>query len=300
MLTMKALARKALAEYSARPRKIDRIFTLELLRQDMHESLGTEISETDSLVLATHLARTLNCSFDRSLSMIKFPARSAKAEPISSEDSSVLLLKTSLQRLEALISQLTIRQTEQQQKARAYLARNPPNKTLALAALRSSKLAESALKTHTDQRNTLEELQQSLETAQGNLEMMQVMSQSEKVLSKLNKEIGGVERVDEVMEKVREGMRDTEEINAILADTGAVVDEQEIEDELLELEQQEKDRLERQMEAAAIEKLEGLGKVRTPQEDKDIESLNSSLGQLSVKENKTAEEKEEERAPLPA
>lgn len=293
-----------LAEYTARPRKIDRIFSLESLQEDVLSSLKIDMSETDTLVLATHLASSFNVSFDSSQSIVKFPARNSKAEPVTPEDATLLLIKTTLCKLDTLIGQLTSRQAQLQADARRYLSSNPPNKTMALSALRSSKLAESALKTQVNQQHSLEEVLNGIETAQGNLEMMQVMERSDAVIRGLNKQIGGVDRVEEIMDAVREGMQDAAEINAVLHDTGAVIDEQEVEDELAELERQEKEKAEREriMEMPVPEppRRTEVDRVRE-EEGKEVDSLTSSLSGLSVKEGEVDGEADREarKAPLP-
>jgi charged multivesicular body protein 7 len=69
------------------------------------------------------------------------------------------------------------------------------------------------------------------------------METSVGVLKSLNKEVGGVENVENVVERLQEGMGKVDEVGKVLEEPlvpGAVVDEGEIDDELEAMEQEER------------------------------------------------------------
>lgn len=83
--------------------------------------------------------------------------------------------------------------------------------------------------------------------------MVRAMEAGTGVLADLNAEIGGAEGVQRVMDAVREGVVEAEEINGVIGELGAEgVDEGEVEEEMAALEKQESERL---MEKKRVEEV---------------------------------------------
>ena len=83
----------------------------------------------------------------------------------------------------------------------------------------------------------LEEIYARIEQAADQVEIVRVMESSSKTLKSLNAQTGGVDRVQDVVEELREQMMDVDEIGQAINDTSVgTVDEGEVEDELEALE----------------------------------------------------------------
>src|SRR5437773_9601801 len=91
------------------------------------------------------------------------------------------------------------------------------------------------------------------------------MEASTSVLRALHAQVGGVEKVADVVDGLREEMVKVDEIGNVIGETGPVIDEEELDDELLAIESQERlVREAREAEAtkqrlAELEMLEGVG-----------------------------------------
>jgi charged multivesicular body protein 7 len=171
--------------------------------------------------------------------------------------------------LEASIETLNIRIDAASEKARSLVEKK--NRTAALAALRSKKASEAALNQRMERFASLEEIYDKLQQAEDNVAMVKVMESSTSLLKHLHSQIGGAERVEDVVESLREEMANVDEIGTILESTGSgtFVDEQAIDDELIALEGQAK-------KAKAEESKEA--------RDKQVEQSLNALAKLSLDE----------------
>jgi charged multivesicular body protein 7 len=127
------------------------------------------------------------------------------------------------------------------------------NRVSALAALRSKKMAEQNLKQRLDTLMQLEEVYTKIEQAAGQIEIVQVMQASTGVLRGLHTQIGGAERVEDIVEGLREEMTKVDEVGSIMNEAGPVIDEGEVDEELEALEKANREVQERE-EAAATER----------------------------------------------
>jgi len=175
-----------------------------------------------------------------------------------------------------------IKCTEKAQKAVAH-----KNRTVALAALKSRKMAESALAQQTKALGSVEEVMAAIQQAADNIELVRILEKSSKVLNGLNKEIGGAERVDEVMESLKQETDTVDEVSKILGESGTVVDEGEVEDELEALVREEEQKA---RDARVLEELEKM--PSTPLRKLD------SLGSMKIADAETPT-KEQDKRPVP-
>lgn len=163
---------------------------------------------------------------------------------ITQEDSTIASLKNLIQELEHQTGVLEEKVDKLAAAAREAVSRK--NKVSALAALRSKKLTETTLSKRHATLAQLEEVFLKIEQASDHVELIRVMENSAQVLGKLNKEVGGVERVDEVLDDLREQMGQVDEVGNIIAEAGqgAALDEGEVDDELEQMEKEERKKVE--------------------------------------------------------
>ena len=230
-----------------------RIFSQELFASAFASAMGIDsVSPTDLKVLLTHLSRDRAAiAYSPSTGTIKFKAPSEpQPAPITNEDVSIANLRTLVFSLEPQVQQLTSKVSELDQKARDAVANK--QLTTAKSALRSKKLADTKLQQRTATLTSLEEVYAKIEQAADQVEIIQVMEASSQTLKNLNKQTGGVEKVQDIMDGLREEMMNADEIGQAINESSAgEIDEGEVEDELETLEKVEK---EKQEEAERKEK----------------------------------------------
>jgi charged multivesicular body protein 7 len=152
----------------------------------------------------------------------------------------------------------------------------------------------------------LEQVYTNIERAADQVEIVRIMEASTAVLKGLHAEVGGAERVEQVVEELREEMGNVDEVGKIIAEAGdpsLVVDDEEVDDELEAMEREEKekkDEAEAQETArrlATLDKTVEITKIATEREEKrqenvglreGIEESIDSLGRMSLEEAQTA------------
>ncbi len=222
--------------------RVERIYSKSLFQEIYRNVLGKEhaLSETDMGFLLKFLQRDKGLlSFDGSTIKFKAPGEKS-ASPITMEDTTIASLKTLIKDLDLQTSVLTKRVDELSLTAKEAVARK--NRVSALAALRSKNLAETTLSKRHATLAQLEEVISKIEQAADQVELVRVMEGSTKVLAGLNKEVGGVERVDDVVDQLREEMERVDEVGNVIAEPGrenVVVDEGEVDEELEAMEREE-------------------------------------------------------------
>ena len=181
--------------------------------------------------------------------------------------------------LEPQIEQLTSRVADLDIKAREAVANK--QLTTAKATLRSKKLADTKLQQRTATLTSLEEVYAKIEQAADQVEIVQVMEASSQTLKTLNKQTGGAEKVQDVMDGLKDEMQNADEIGQAINEVSAgEVDEGEVEDELGALEKVERERQE-EIERKEREKREEVErKEREKREEEEAEKTRSRLEEL--------------------
>lgn len=136
--------------------------------------------------------------------------------------------------LKAKIAELT---------ASAKTALANKNRISALSAVRSRKMAEKNLQDRTTTLIQLDEVYSKIEQAADQVEMVRIMKSSTGVLRSLHTQIGGAERVEDIVEELREEMAKVDEVGSVMNEAGPVIDEGEIDDELAAMETSEREAL---------------------------------------------------------
>lgn len=305
MGNLEAAARELAGRMVGQTSVFDRVFTRRQFEQVFATELvpGQRLTETDLDVLLRFLSRDKG--------MVQYDGQTVRIKgvagddlPITEQDTTIASIKELTASLKHQVSLLEARMEELDKTAKTAVARK--SRISALAALKSKKIAESSLSTRYATLNQLEAVASKIEQAADQVTLVKVMESSSGVLADLNKAVGGTERVDGVMDKLREQMTDTDEIAAILAEGGAQnVDEAEIDDELEALESQEREKEEAtrrkeetEREAEAKKKLDEIPSVPNehlpPREKETTPTTETGIASLTM-EDKVAEA----RQPLP-
>ncbi|KAI7165552.1 hypothetical protein KC352_g26169 [Hortaea werneckii] len=248
-----------------------RIFSQDLLASTLCNALNvSSLSQRDTSVLLMHLARDQAAiAYDPATGTVKFHAPGEmKPASIEQEDITIASLRTLISGLEPQIQQLIQRVSELDAKAREAVAKK--QNAAAKVALRQKKMAETKLQSRTATLTQVEEVYAKIEQAADQVEIVRVMEASSTTLRSLNQKTGGVEKVQDVMENLRESMQDTEEISGAISEVGAgQIDESEVDDELEALEKAEREKVE-----------EAERKEREAREEKEAEETKKKLAEL--------------------
>ncbi|KAK1076018.1 hypothetical protein LTR33_009319 [Friedmanniomyces endolithicus] len=223
-----------------------RVFSKDLFISTFSPTVGVEaLSVHDTEVLLKYLVRDRAAiAYDETSGTIKFKASSEKAPAVvEQEDITIASLRTLITGLEPQVEQLTRQISELDVKAREAVTKK--QHVTAKTALRQKKLAETKLQQRTATLMQTEEVYAKIEQAADQVEMVRVMEASSQTLRALNQKTGGVERVQDVMEGLRDEMTSVDEIQQAINDGSAgAVDEGEVEDELEAMEKAERERVE--------------------------------------------------------
>jgi len=247
----------------------DRVMSREAFAQLIADTQIGALSPAEVDILLRFLSRDKQVlTYDAHT--VKFKAPSSESpEPITQEDSTIASIKSLIASLNSQISSLASKVTALQETAQAAV--KSKNKHAALSALRSKKLAKQTLKQRADTLNQLEAVYARIEQAADQIQIMQVMQSSAETLKSLNKRVGGVDKVDEIMDDLREQMGQVDEVGQVIAeplDGKTVLDEAELDDEFEALEKEEQAKKDDQIaedtrvRLAELEKAEKAAKQR--------------------------------------
>ncbi|KAK2877211.1 hypothetical protein FQN49_001335 [Arthroderma sp. PD_2] len=283
---------------------VDRIYSKEMFMIQFAHIFGEEtlLSATDFSVLLTYLSRDRNIILYDGKT-VKFRDTSDTSDSITQEDGAIASLKTIIARLTLQVTTLAEKIKDLTANAQNALANK--NRILALSTLRSKKLAERNLQQRADTLLQLEEVYAKIEQAASQVDIVRVMKASTGALRQLNSQLGGVDKVEDVVEELRKEMDNVDELGGVLNEAGPVIDETELDDELQEMEDQEREvREEKEAEEirqrlAELERSQGVIKPpasRTTNGDLD-ESIDK-LSQMSIGD-KRPERAKQGTEPLP-
>lgn len=232
---VEAASEKFKAKSASRVSRFDRVFTRIHFQNTLaSEVIGNErLTDDDLDILLTYLARDKSLiDYDGRIIRIRHPTDELD---IQDEDAAIASLKELAANLTHQTDILNDKITGLHQEAKDAIQRN--NRVAAMAALKSRKLAESTLTKRYTILSQLEEVAAKLEQASDQVQMVKVMQSSANALQSLNSQVGGGDKVEAMMEQIRQQMMETDEVSAIMAQsTGEPVDETEIEEELARLE----------------------------------------------------------------
>lgn len=211
------------------------------------------LTKNDLDVLLVHLARDKQAiSYDAQT--IKFKSENESLpSPILQEDTAIATLRDTLAKFSAQLAPLEEKVASADATAREAVKLKQMAR--AKGALRSKKMAESALAQRAAVVEQLEGIFDRLQQAADQVEIVEAMKASSLALKSLNSKVGGAEGVSNVVDDLRKEMDATDEITSIINESRDQVDELEIDDEFEALENAEKEKAKRR-EAAEREKRE--------------------------------------------
>ncbi|KAK5634073.1 hypothetical protein RRF57_009787 [Xylaria bambusicola] len=222
----------------------ERIFSRKHFRRTFEANLldGQRLSDNDLDVLIKFLSRDKEVLATDG-NTIKIRERGETAS-ISDEDSAIASLKELIEELTHQTKALSRRVEELSQAAMDAVRRK--DRVSALATLKSKKLAENNLKTRYATLNQLEDVATKIQQAADNVQLVRVMESSTGALRSLNAQVGGADRVDAVLDDLREQMGQVDEVGNVIAEVGAgagvIIDESEVDDELESMLEEEREK----------------------------------------------------------
>lgn len=283
LIASQAAAKTVLDQASATATSnTSRIYSKELFAKAFAPALGVDaLSPNDLSVLLTHLSRDRQAiAYLPTSGVIKFQSPSENSiTPITEEDASIASMRTLIASLEPQVELLTKQIAELGNKARDAVARK--QLIAAKTALRQKKAAETKLQQRSTTLAQLEDVYAKIEQAADQVEMVKVMSAAGQTLKSLNKQTGGVEKIQDVVDDLREEMLNADEIGQALNEISVgQVDEGEVEDELAALEKVEREKAEA-VERAEREKAAAAEKAQREKEEEDqVEKTRLKLAEL--------------------
>lgn len=290
--------------------RFERTFSKVLFHAEYKDSIlkGQRLSEMDLEVLLKFMSRDQGVLLYDGKT-IKFKTPGVPETAITSEDENIAALKELTQYLEHQTAVLETKIAELTTTAREAVTKK--NRVSALAALKSKKLAETSLQNRFATLNQLEEMAAKIEQASDNVQLVNVMGASSEVLKSLNAQVGGAERVDEVVDRLREQMAQADEVSSILAEqqVGPVIDEGELDAELdamlsdqrkeaEAIEQAKKQAKQRKEAADTARRLAELDALRSSTEEirdqiqQEADDLSGELSQMSLELDKPRQQME--------
>ncbi|KAM0348759.1 hypothetical protein ACHAPU_004198 [Fusarium lateritium] len=269
--------------------RFDRVFSRAQFQNAFSAALVKDqrLTDTDLDVLLKFLSRDKGViEYDGSTIRIQ---DSGEQGGITKDDAAIASLKELTESLKHQTDILNTRIDELAQTAKDAVTRK--NRVSALAALKSKKIAETSLATRYATLNQLEEVAAKLEQAADNVQLVNVMEASSGALKSLNEQVGGVDRVDAVMDRIREQTTATDEISAIMAEsTGQVVDEDALDDELEAMEAQQREKEEEKNKTKDTEE-------QKAREERETAEAQKKLDELPAVPIDTEEIREKEKTP---
>lgn len=300
-------AREVKSRIEDKTSRTDRIVTKKEFREQFQDCADSSkrLSEEDVDLLLKFLERDKGLLVTDGVTVkFKTPGEKDIAGVITTEDATIASLKSLIKDLTAQITLLETRVTECSLSAKESISKG--HKTSALATLKSKKMTEATLAKRYATLNQLQDVFSSIEQASDQVELVKIMEDSGKVLAGLNKEVGGVDRVDDVVDALREQMSTVSEVGDIINEVGKEsVDDMEVDEELEELERAENAKIEaekrrqieeREMSEAEetrrrldeLAELERKAKADAPKEaetEKVLEKSTEGLKRMSLEPN---------------
>jgi charged multivesicular body protein 7 len=227
--------------------RTEKVYSKRLFSQEFANVLGSKhpMSQADIDVLLKFMARDM-CVISYDDQTIKFKGSfETRPSVITSEDMAIASLRTLKIDIRDQVDALTQRIQILSESARDAVARK--SRQSAIAALRSKKVAELNLSRQIATLAQLEEIYSKISQAADQVELVRIMEGSTGVLKALNMEMGGIERVEDVVDQLKEQMIQVNEAHNAIAEVEQIGGEVLVDDELeaIEREEWEKEAVER-------------------------------------------------------
>ncbi|KAK9432114.1 hypothetical protein V1505DRAFT_366432 [Lipomyces doorenjongii] len=198
---------------------------------DKMASNTPSLSDFDFRILIRYLTRdSQQATVDGNI--IKFKETSEILTLITEEDRTVAELRHMIMILSKRIASQHLQAITSRRKAGEFVSERPSTdhlRSLARNELKKAKLAESIVQKSMEYKLQMETLLENIENAHSNLEISKIMESSLPVLEQLNMRIGGIDKVSDIVDRLREQREETEGIGRALGEVSAgEVDDDEI------------------------------------------------------------------------
>ncbi|MCJ1454331.1 hypothetical protein MMC28_004684 [Mycoblastus sanguinarius] len=291
---------------------VDRIYPISLFSIEAARAINlkNELTDSDLEVILTYLARDKSAILYDSQA-VKFKGPGETSSTLSEQDRTIASLKSLIADINMQVILLSARISSLSEDARNAIKNK--NRMSAVGALRSRKLNETTLAQRSETLAQLEEVYSKIEQATDQVAIVRVMEASTAVLRNLHSQVGGIDRVENIIDGLREEMDKVDEISNTLEASeqqDGVIDDSAIDDELEDMVQQakvqeeEKEAWKTQQRLANIESAEeskigqetrnnevsetqpSTSKTFAKNQDTPIEEGIRLLGRLSLDENR--------------
>ena len=186
---------------------------------------------------------------------------------MTSQDLTVASLKGLINDLHEQITLLSTRIATLLEKARQAVAHK--SRTAALAALKSKRMGETLLEQRLDFLSRLEGVYSKIGQAADQVAMVRVIEGCSAVLRDLHRKTGDAEKVQDVVEQLREEMHKVDEVDSIWQAVGrenAVVDDEAVDEELKSI-----------LQTTETQELQKM--VETQRQTADLEAIGETPGE---------------------
>lgn len=269
-------ASKIVNKMGSSSNQIDRIYPMSMFSTEAGKVLKSQngLTESDLHLILKYLARDKSrIIYDAET--VKFKAAGETSSTLTTQDKTIASLKTLIADINLQVAMFSTRISNLSESAQKAIKNK--NRTSALAALRSKKLSETILMQRSETLAQLEEVYGKIEQAADQVAIVRVMEASTGVLRNLHAHIGGIDKVEDVIEGLRDEMGKVDEIGGVIeasAQVDSVIDESAVDEELESLERQAKAREEEKGARQTQERLASIATVRKtednqPEERKD-------------------------------
>lgn len=196
---------------------------------------------------------------------------------VTQDDHRVAFLKATSSNVDLQVKQLTEQVTSYTSKLRKAITDSQP-KEIQRNYLQGKKMAEKNLSRLLAYQNNLLRVKSQLDMAATNQLLVSTLKDSSKLLTSINEYTGSVERVEELLDEMKEQGERTEAVSELLASSGIAEEDVELDEELDKMEEEERQKTTK--ETASDERKENI------KAGESSESLLRELNDLNINDEK--------------
>ncbi|CAN6612562.1 hypothetical protein TRVA0_005S01222 [Trichomonascus vanleenenianus] len=236
------------------------------------------LSPTDVECIITYLSRDKLHCIAADKTVVKVSLMGARPEAITEQDRAVASLRSTADQVSRRVDALSGQIRQCTSRAKNALVDN--NRRLARYALQSRHIAQDTQSKTLDMLSNLEHVMSQIDAGTSHLEIVAALKSGVTIIGNLNEAVGGVDRVADLMDKIRDQSEEVDEIGkeiSQLSEEG--IDADEIDDELAAMLKQEKEKQLGRMPSVPTHEL--------PQAESETdEDLSEQMAHLSTEDNK--------------
>lgn len=205
---------------------------------------------------------------------------------VTEDDRRIAKLNTALMYVESQIKTLRTQITDYAALLEDMIAKLVPRETQR-KCLQGKKLVEKSLNRLLEQQTSLMTVKTHINLAATNALLFRALEDSNKVLKSINDSIGSVEKIEELLDEIKEQGEKAEEVNALIARSPDAEDEAELDRELEEMIME----TEQTRKEETVSAVSGKEENEPPREASESERLAKKLSSLHI-DSKSPEPRE--------